>query len=118
MSKTLSGLAAVLGSDLIDFDPTITPVLDLSDIRKNAGELISLLNVPTLDLTSSIRSAQQTSASYEQNRTDDEAPDSKSGGDTYNYNQYNTSPKALSNEEIYRQTRNLISIRRAAASAQ
>lgn len=118
MSKTLSGLAAVLGSDLIDFDPTITPVLDLSDVRKNAGELISLLNVPTLDLTSSIRSAQQTSASYEQNRTDDETPDSKPGGDTYNYNQYNTSPKALSNEEIYRQTRNLISIRRAAASAQ
>lgn len=116
MSKTLSGLAAVLGSDLIDFDPTITPVLDLTDVRKNAGELISLLSVPTLDLTSSIRSAQQTNASYEQNRTDDETPDSKSGGDTFTYNQYNTSPKALSDEEIYRQTKSLISIRRREAS--
>jgi len=117
MSKTLTGLAAVLGSDLIDFDPTITPVLDLSDVRKNAGELISLLNVPTLDLTSSIRSAQQTNASYEQNRTDDTPSDAKSGGDTYNYNQYNTSPKALSDEEIYRQTKNLISTKRRAASS-
>lgn len=116
MSDTLTGLSKVLGSDLIDFDPTITPVLDLSDIRKNAGELVSLLNVPMLDLSSSYRAAQQTSASYEQSRTDDETPDSKPKGDTYNYNQYNTSPKALSKEEIYRQTNNLISIRRRDAS--
>jgi tape measure domain-containing protein len=118
MSKTLTGLAQVLGSDLIDFDPTITPVLDLTNVKRTAGELTSLLNVPTLDISSSYRGAQAAGASYEKSRTDDASTDTKPGGDTYNFTQYNTSPKALNDAEIYRQTKNLISTKKGAANAQ
>jgi hypothetical protein len=116
MSKTLSGLSKVLQSDLIDFDPTITPVLDLTDIRKTASELVSLLNVPTLDISSSYRAAQQTSSSLDSGSSEDTNPDAKSGGPTYNYTQNNYSPKALSPEEVYRQTKSLIAIKREEAS--
>lgn len=119
MAKTLNGLSKVLGSDLIDFDPTITPVLDLSNVKKTAGELISLLDVPTLDISTSYKKAQAAGSSYEASRKDDGAEDpTGSTGDTYNYTQYNTSPKALSKEEIYRQTKNLISTKKGASSAQ
>lgn len=118
MATTLSGLSMVLGSDLIDFDPTITPVLDLSSVEKTARELLGLLNVPTLDLSGTYRRAQNTSSSFENSRMDDSENNAKSGGDTFNYNQYNSSPKALSEEEIYRQTKNLISVKKGAVSAQ
>lgn len=115
MSKTLSDLSAVLGTDLIDFEPTITPVLDLSNVEKTAGELISLLSVPTLDVSSTYKKAQAASASYEKSRTDDSTEEKPSDGDTYNFTQNNYSPKALPPAEIYRNTKSLISIRKGAA---
>lgn len=109
MSKTLSGLSKVLGSDLIDFDPTITPVLDLSLVKKNAADLVKMLDIPTLDVSSSYTKAQGAKASYDDARSRDDDPDAPTGRTTYNFTQNNTSPKALSPAEIYRQTDNLIS---------
>lgn len=117
MSKSLSGLSKVLGSDLIDFNPTITPVLDLTSVREEAANLSRMMNVAPLDVSTSAQNAQSAGSSYENNRAPDDASDTPRGGDVYNFTQNNTSPKALSNAEIYRQTNNLISRKKEGSSA-
>jgi len=118
MGKTLDGLSSVLGSDLIDFDPTITPVLDLSAVKKDASEISRILALPKMDVGSAAFGAQDARAGFEENRTVDGAnDDSTDGGDTYNYTQNNNSPKALSEEEIYRNTKNLLSRTRGESDA-
>lgn len=110
MSKTLDGLSKALGTDLIDFDPTITPVLDLTQVRKDAGEITDLLKMPTFDVNGSYNGAKNAKAGYESNRTENEDASANSAtGDTWNFQQVNNSPKALSTVEIYRQTNNMIS---------
>lgn len=110
MSKSLDGLSSVLGSDLIDFEPTISPVLDLSGVKKDASELQRLLSLPTLEVSAAAKDA---SSGYEENRTRPDGSDDAPRGDNYNFTQNNYSPRALSEEEIYRQTNNLISRKKA-----
>lgn len=111
MGKTLSSLSAVLGSDLIDFEPTISPVLDLTQVKKDAEEIADILKMPEFNVDGSLNSAKNAGSGFEENRSGGDAPDdgNSSGGDTYNYTQNNNSPKALDDIEIYRQTKNLIS---------
>jgi tape measure domain-containing protein len=110
MTKTLSGLSSVLGSDLIDFNPTIAPVLDLTQVKKEASSLADILAMPAFDLTSATSSAQNANNGFEDNRNDTGDDGIVVGnGVVNNYTQINTSPKALSPAEIYRQTKNLIS---------
>jgi hypothetical protein len=109
MAKSLTGLSKILGSDLIDFDPTITPVLDLSVVKKNAEDMIKMLNIPALDVSATASTAQGAKTSYEAARSNPDDPDAPSGGTTYNFTQHNTSPKALPPAEVYRNTNNIIS---------
>jgi hypothetical protein len=110
MGKTLTGLSKVLGSDLIDFDPTITPVLDLTQVKKDASEIGSLLSMPDFDVKSAYSRAKDAAIGYESNRTDDgDTTLENTSGNVWNFTQVNNSPKALSPTEIYRQTDNLIS---------
>jgi tape measure domain-containing protein len=118
LGKTLDGLSSVLGSDLIDFNPTISPVLDLTQVKKDAGEIADILKLPEFDINSSLNSANNAGSGFEENRSGgDEPDDGTAGGDTYNYTQNNNSPKALSATEIYRQTKNLISRTKEDSSA-
>jgi hypothetical protein len=110
MTDTLSGLSDALGSDLIDFNPTIAPVLDLSQVKKEAASLTDILAMPVFDPTATNVSAQNANAGFETNRDTGNAADgTTASGATYNFTQNNTSPKALSTTEIYRQTNNLVS---------
>jgi tape measure domain-containing protein len=109
MGKTLSGLSSVLGKDLIDFNPTISPVLDLSQVRGEAAALADILAAPSFDIAAAARNAQNANAGFEDNRDAGEVDGTIGSGDTVNFIQNNTSPKALSEVEIYRQTKNLIS---------
>jgi hypothetical protein len=110
MSDTLSNLSSVLGKDLIDFNPTIEPVLDLTQVKKEAQSLNDILGLPEFSVSGSVNSARNANSGFESNRnTDDSGDSANAAGDTYNYTQYNSSPKALSPTEIYRQTNNLIS---------
>jgi tape measure domain-containing protein len=110
MGKTLSGLSSVLGSDLVDFNPTITPVLDLTQVKNEASSLADILASPGFDITTAAAKAQNANSGFEDNRDSTDGTDGQNaGGDIYNYNQTNNSPKALSSTEIYRQTNNLIS---------
>lgn len=109
MSKSLTGLSSVLGNDLIDFEPTITPVLDLSNVKKDAQNISDILGSSPLDISASYSGANDAGSGYENNRSNNNDNMPPSSGDTYNYTQNNTSPKSLSSAEIYRQTKNLIS---------
>lgn len=109
MAKSLTGLSKVLGSDLIDFDPTITPVLDLSLVKASAADMLKMLNIPTLDLSATTGNAVATRNAFESSRATVEDSATAPGGTTYNFTQNNTSPKALPPAEIYRNTKNIIS---------
>lgn len=118
MGKTLTGLSSALGSDLIDFNPTITPVLDLSQVQKDAGTITDLLSLPAFDVSSTRVGANNAGSEFDSNRTNEGDATAPRGGDTYTFNQVNNSPKALPEAEIYRQTNNLISrTKKGAASA-
>ena len=109
LGKPLSALSGVLGSELIDFNPTIAPVLDLSQVKQEAASLTDILAMPKLTVAAS--SAQNANSGFESNRaTTTVGSDTTATGATYNFTQNNTSPKALSTTEIYRQTKNLVSL--------
>lgn len=118
LSKPLSTINDLLGSGLVDFNPTITPVLDLTDVKKSAASLSDILAMPNLTVTTTADNAQNANNGFENNRapsdgTDGSAP---SNGTTFNFTQNNTSPKALSTADIYRQTKNLVSMTKEGVS--
>ena len=84
-----------------DINPVITPVLDLSKAKAGADDLRSMFG------NESFRGVQN-AASGINTRTSDQS--SQNGSQkTVVFNQYNNSPKALSEAEIYRQTKSSIS---------
>lgn len=84
-----------------DINPVITPVLDLSEAKAGADDLRSMFG------NESFRGVQN-AASGIGARSSEES--SQNGSQkTVVFNQYNTSPKALSEAEIYRQTKSSIS---------
>jgi tape measure domain-containing protein len=112
LSQSLAGMSDVVHGN-IDITPTITPVLDLSDVKKNASQIGSMLNVKPISVNSSYTTAKIASAGYSANQVQpqqDVAVTKQSAPITYIQN--NTSPKALSSAEIYRQTKNQLSATR------
>lgn len=84
-----------------DFSPVITPVLDLSEAKASADDLRSMFGAETF------RGVQSATSDIGA-RTSDQSSQNGSGK-TVIFNQYNNSPKALSETEIYRQTKSSIS---------
>lgn len=94
-----------------DINPKITPILDLSKIQEGASALRSA--IPGDGLT--VKAAYDRAKMLELLRKDALKPvepvDIRGDRDpAIVYNQYNQSPKSLSAAEIYRQTRNQLSI--------
>ena len=86
----------------IDYQPTIRPVLDLSEVESKSHKLNTLFSrTQAITLGGSINA----SKAHENQNGD---PGSN-GGTSYNFTQNNYSPKALSRTEIYRQTKNQFS---------
>jgi hypothetical protein len=109
MSKTIAGMSDLIGTN-VDMTPRITPVLDLSDIKKNAGQIGSMLGSASVNVGSTYSNAVNASAGYTENKsavattsTGSKAP----AGVSFVQNNY--SPKALTPVEIYRQTKNQLS---------
>ena len=94
--------------DDMDIDPTITPVLDLTNIKRDSKEIGRLFGGQKVNLSSGAREKAKLF-----NRPLVPVTTSKENtpavGTTISYTQNNYSPKALSRIEIYRQTRNQIS---------
>lgn len=86
----------------IDSQPTIRPLLDLSDVTEGAGRLSALL---------SRNQAMKISAGMDREGGSvvQNGGTTPTAGNTYQFTQNNYSPKALSRIDIYRQTKNQFS---------
>ena len=92
----------------IDVEPTIRPVLDLTDIRSKAGLIGSMLN-PGRGLNISGIASKADSVNSAIRESSYSGKGSKPVEKSMEFNQYNYSPKALSRIDIYRQTKNQFS---------
>lgn len=101
LSNTISKIADFI-ADGIDAEPTIRPVLDLSNVEVGASRLNTLLS---RSQAMSISSRMSQPDEYDIQNEDGSAKN----GSTFNFTQNNYSPKALSRVEIYRQTKNQFS---------
>jgi tape measure domain-containing protein len=113
MGKTISGLGSMMGN-LDELNPVITPVLDLSEIKKGSGAISDLFNTTPIDLNNVTASAADASAGYGANLEALAELVAANSGISQSFTQNNYSPKALSNVEIYRQTNNQISLAKGA----
>ena len=98
LRNSIKRISEIVEAD-IDTQPTIRPVLDLSDVESKAAGLNSLFST-----------SQAMHISAGMSRTNSEevqnGSNTTSVGNTYQFTQNNYSPKALSRSEIYRQTKN------------
>jgi hypothetical protein len=106
MQKTMRDISDVVTKE-IDVNPTITPILDLTQIRNASGELATLTAITPITAAASYGQASAISA--EQRAALADNPDVAIGGTHLSFVQNNTSPQALSEVEIYRQTKNQLS---------
>lgn len=110
LTASLNGLSN--GMELgLELNPTITPVLDLSAVQKGAKLLNPLLSDQTIQVDSSFTKAKEVSDQYLANirASSEGVSQSSEPAPSLTFIQNNTSPKALSAAEIYRQTSNQIS---------
>lgn len=120
LKSSMARVADAVSSN-IEMQPTIRPVLDLSSIKKDASLIDGMLAVSQLSLDSTNASASAASAAYRSNQAVADENQSmdvamSSASDQPMFVQNNYSPKALSNIELYRQTRNQISAAKGALS--
>jgi tape measure domain-containing protein len=112
--ESMSGMSEAL-SGSVDFDPVIRPVLDLTNITRDAAKIGGMLDQNSL--AANVSYGQAASISNNQQTAEDAADDSATaGGDTkiFKFEQINNSPKALSAAEIYRNTRNQLALAKEA----
>jgi hypothetical protein len=114
LRRSLSGMHKMTLGD-VDMRPVIRPVLDLTDVQKTAGKIGGLLPSAKMNVSAAYANASDASAAIRANRTDgDDSSSSGSESRNITFNQYNSSPKAMSNAEIYRNTKNQISVAKGA----
>lgn len=101
LNDAVAKISKILDSDM-DVKPTITPVLDLSNVRTGANKLNAMFSRNRALSIGSIGSSK--TSSENQNGVSKEV-----SSPVWNFTQNNYSPKALSRVEIYRQTKNQIS---------
>lgn len=94
-------------ADEMNLNPTITPILDLTLIRGQARELRALTNTAPITATNSFGHAAMISSGTA--AWNEEAHAARLGGSPVTFEQHNYSPKALTEIEIYRQTKNQLS---------
>lgn len=101
MRDSLSKVSDVLDSDM-DSEPTIRPVLDLSDVETGTSRLNTLFSrTQAMSISAGVSRVSGDEIQNGENKL-------VSGG-TFSFVQNNYSPKPLSRIEIYRQTKNQIS---------
>jgi hypothetical protein len=113
MQDTMAQIANVVASD-IDINPTIAPVIDLTQFRKDAEEVNAALNASTMNATASLGQASHISAQNEAKTEANSQEEPERGATILDFTQNNYSPKALSPATIYRQTSNQLSVAKGA----
>ena len=101
MKKSIATIADVINSGL-DTQPTIRPILDLSNVQSGTSKLQAMFSRrQALSVSTSMNRAS--------NFDNRDAVTATTTGNTYQFTQNNYSPKALTRDEIYRQTKNQFS---------
>lgn len=93
----------------IDAEPRIRPVLDLTNVKKDAKTLGSLLNTTPITAQVSALNAQVISSATTQSQSDI-PPNINSGPTEIKFEQHIHSPTALATSDIYKQTRSQIAM--------
>lgn len=108
MKNNLTRLSEIVGEGL-DSNPVITPILDLSQVKNKAGELGDLTNVTPITAAASYDKACTIAAAQVAAEVANLSDAVSAAPTAIHYEQNNYSPKALTDIEIYRQTKNQLS---------
>lgn len=91
-----------------EFNPTITPVLDLTNVEKKAGDIARLMSTSDLGVSAALTQAEAISINklpdYDDSRSN------SSGPTEIKFEQNIHAPKALRTGDIYRQTKSQITL--------
>lgn len=114
LQKTMMDIGRTVDEN-VDVQPTIRPVLDLSAVKKDASQINGILTPQdqTLSLDKVKTDVYSANTGYEDNmRVMTDADGNPVTGNQTNmyYTQNNYSPKAMSTVEIYRNTKNQLSV--------
>jgi hypothetical protein len=114
MQKSMEDLDKILPT-VVELTPTITPVLDLSDVKKNATALNGYLSRENIQIGATYSRATEAAVGYQQNRAAAEENYTESHSEQHvTFIQNNTSPKPINAAETYRNTSNQLSIAKGA----
>jgi hypothetical protein len=106
MRQSMSDISSIV-TDELNPQPVITPILDLTQIRSQAEELTSLTT--PIPITAAASYGQASIISSQQNTAQADEAAVAPGGTSVKFEQNNYSPEALTEIEIYRQTKNQLS---------
>lgn len=106
IKDSISKIKDIVSGDL-NSNPTITPILDLSQVRDQMGALAAITKVTPI--TAAVSFGQASAISSAELAAQMEDLKGADSGPTVIFEQNNHSPKALSEIEIYRNTRNQLS---------
>lgn len=111
ISVFTDSVRALANAMVEDYDePTITPVLDLSEIQNGSKAIGSLLDKNSgFNLSATSNSARMAARDFNSSNSNPAASSNGAQAPTYSFTQNNYSPKALSRIDIYRQTKNQFS---------
>jgi len=113
VTKSMANIASAVSNNM-DVTPTIRPVLDLSAVKKDASQINGMLGTNAISLDNTRSNANAANFGYEENMrvaTDADGVPSNEGT-VLNFTQINNSPKAISEVETYRNTKNLIAVKK------
>jgi tape measure domain-containing protein len=109
LTQALNAVVDRLG-DVEEFNPTITPVLDLSNIQRDAKTIGGLLGGSSIGAEVSLNQARVISSATEAQRVESDLATANTGPSEVKFEQNIFSPTALSTNDIYRQTRSQIAL--------
>ena len=98
-------IAATMDEDF-EYQPTIRPVLDMDEVDSGLNSFDRNFANRSMNLADSINRVQKAAPADKYAESVNPSQNQNGGSNTYNFNQYNYSPKALSRIDLYRQTNN------------
>jgi tape measure domain-containing protein len=116
LKDSLSNMGSAVASNM-DMSPTIKPVLDLTAIKKDSGLIGDLIGTPSLSVQGSYAKASTLAANARASQESvviGKGDTSVATRDGITLVQNNYSPKALSSADIYRKTKNQLSLAKGA----
>lgn len=115
LQNSLANLGSAVEGN-VDMAPVIRPIMDLTGIEVSADKIGALLGKQKIDVDLAYTSARNASSSYRSSQELATVGAASSPSSSMTFVQNNNSPKALSSADIYRQTKNQLSVAKEARS--